>query len=231
MSQYFQTDDVILLGRTFDEYARMFRLDDELLRSARILDAASGVSSFCAEANARGYRVTASDRIYSLSANEIEQRCRRDLENSLGQLTPIAQNYVWQYFPDLDTLRAAREQAYRAFLPDYRRYGQERYIPTSYPNSAFADDQFDLALVSHFLFLYDEQLDYDFHRQTLLELLRITTREVRLFPLVNLRTERAAALTQLLDDPVFAPYRISIEPVDYEFIRNSAEMLVVAHPA
>ena len=229
MSGYFQTDEVILLGRTFDKCCRMFGLDDPLLRSARILDAASGVVAFCAEANAHGGDVTASDRIYSLSADEIEQRCRRDLENSLGQLTPIAQNYVWDYFPDLDALRAAREQAYHAFIPDYRQHGRARYIPTEFPTSAFADDQFDLALVSHFLFLYDEQLDYDFHRQTLLELLRITTREVRLFPLVNLRTERAAALTQVLADPAFAPYQISIQPVDYEFIRNSAEMLIIQH--
>ena len=223
---YFQTDEVILLGRTFDEYVGMFALDEATLRDNRILDAASGVSSFCAEANALGYRVTASDRIYTLNADEIERKCSRDLDNMLVQLAGITQNYVWNYFPNLDALKVKREQAYRGFVADYRQHGHTRYITTEYPNSSFADGQFDLALVSHFLFLYDEQLGYDFHRRTLLELLRIA-REIRLFPLVNLRTERASAVVRLLDDPVFAAYDIRIEHVDYEFIRNSSEMMVI----
>ena len=39
--------DIVLLGRTFDEYYRMFDLNDELLKKEKILDVASGVSSFC----------------------------------------------------------------------------------------------------------------------------------------------------------------------------------------
>jgi hypothetical protein len=224
--QYFQTDEVILLGRTFDEYTRMFALNEATLQSSHILDAASGVSSFCAEANARGYHVTASDRIYTLSPDEIEHKCSRDLENMIAQLAGITQNYVWDYFPDLDALRANREQAYRAFVEDYRQQGDARYITADYPKSNFAGGQFDLALVSHFLFLYDEQLDYDFHRRTLLELLRIA-RQVRLFPLVNMRTERASVVPKLSADPAFSAYDIRIVPVDYEFIRNSREMMII----
>jgi hypothetical protein len=223
---YFKTDEVILLGRTFDEYVGMFGLDESTLRTSHILDAASGVSSFCAEANAQGYRVTASDRIYTLGADEVERKCSRDLDNMIVQLAGIRENYVWDYFADLDALRAKREQAYRGFVADYRQHGHSRYITTEYPNSGFADGQFDLALVSHFLFLYDEQLDYDFHRRTLLELLRVA-REVRLFPLVNLRTERASAVAKLATDPVFSAYTIRIVPVAYEFIRNSGEVMVI----
>jgi len=226
MAGHFQTDEVVLLGRTFDEYVGMFGLDEATLRGNHILDAASGVSSFCAEASAQGYRVTASDRIYTLSADEIERKCSRDLDNMIVQLAGITQNYVWDTFADLNALRAQREKAYRGFAADYRQHRHTRYIMTEYPNSGFADGQFDLALVSHFLFLYDEQLDYDFHRRTLLELLRIA-REVRLFPLVNMRTERASAVAKLQTDPAFSAYNIRIVPVDYEFIRNSREMMVI----
>jgi hypothetical protein len=225
---YFKTDEVVLLGRTFEEYVGMFGLDQATLRENYILDAASGVSSFCAEANAREYRVSASDRIYTLSADEIERTCSRDLDNMIAQLAGITQNYVWDFFPNLTALRAQRERAYRGFVAEYRQYGHSRYITTEYPTSSFADGQFDLALVSHFLFLYDEQLDYDFHQRTLLELLRIA-HEVRLFPLVNMRTERASAIAKLSADPAFASYDIRIVPVDYEFIRNSREMMVIRH--
>ena len=226
MSNYFKTDDVVLLGRTFDEYVGMFALDEATLQNSRILDAASGVSSFCAEAAARGYQVTASDRIYSLSAGEIERKCRRDLDNMIVQLAGITENYIWDFFPNLDALQAQRERAYRGFIVDYRQHGSTRYLSTEYPNSRFATGQFDLALVSHFLFLYDDQLDYDFHQQTLLELLRIA-REVRLFPLVNMRTERASAIAKIAADPAFSAYEIRVVPVDYEFIRNSREMMVI----
>ena len=56
--------DVVLIGRTFDEYFNMFALSEFKPGAERILDVASGVSSFCAEANAKGHYVTASDRIY-----------------------------------------------------------------------------------------------------------------------------------------------------------------------
>ncbi len=113
-----------------------------------------------------------------------------------------------------------------ASLATIANTGHDRYVTTTYPQTGFADQQFDLALVSHFLFLYDDHLDYDFHRRTLLELLRVA-HEVRVFPLVNLRTERAAALTQMLSDPVFSPYQITIQRVDYEFIRNGCEVLII----
>ncbi len=226
MTNYFKTDEVVLLGRTFDEYAGMFALDDATLRGKRILDAASGVSSFTAEANAKGYDVTGSDRVYVLDADEIERKCAADVAFNAKTLQGIEANYVWDFFADVEALTAQRERAYRAFIADYREHGHARYTTTNYPESGFADGQFDLALVSHFLFLYDEQLDWDFHRATLLELLRIS-RQVRLFPLVNMRTERASAILAMAEDPAFAAFEMRIVPVEYEFIRNSREMMVI----
>jgi len=52
-----QLDRVVLLGRTFDEYRRYFLLEPEELVGKTVLDVAGGVSSFCAEANARCIRV------------------------------------------------------------------------------------------------------------------------------------------------------------------------------
>ncbi|EHP89540.1 hypothetical protein [Methanotorris formicicus] len=47
-------EDTVLLGRNFDEYLRMFNLTEDILVN-KILDVTSGVSSFCAEGNAKGY--------------------------------------------------------------------------------------------------------------------------------------------------------------------------------
>jgi hypothetical protein len=227
---YLQLADVVLLGRTFDEYCQIFKLDNETLRAGAILDAAGGVSSFCTEANARGYSVTAADRIYSFEPDEIERKCSRDLDHVMGQLPSIAERYIWDFYKDVDGLRAHRERAYQAFVEDFRRYGRERYIPTTLPATSFADAQFRLALSSHLLFLYDDQLDYSFHKQTILELLRVVSHEVRIFPLVNLRNERGSALARLFEDADLQRYFMQIEPVNYEFIKNGNEMLVIRHP-
>lgn len=230
MPDQLQLTDIVLLGRTFDEYCRMFALNAQTLERDVILDVASGVSSFCAEASRAGARVTASDRVYSFSASEIAAKCALDLEMVMAQLPGIADLYVWDFFPDIAALTRQREHAYTTFVEDFAARGQQRYVPVTYPQTPFADGQFTLALVSHFLFLYEEHLSYDFHRQTLRELLRITSKEIRIFPLINLKGQRSAHLTTLLNDPEFAAYEKTIRRVEYEFMRGGNEMLELRKP-
>ena len=52
--------------------------------------------------------------------------------------------------------------AMRRFLADFARGKCEgRYLDASLPDLPFEDNGFDLALSSHFLFLYSEQFDYE----------------------------------------------------------------------
>lgn len=225
MAKQLHIRDVALLGRTLDEYRRIFSLSEAELAGETILDVASGVSSFCAEANELGGRVTASDRIYALSAAEIEAKCLRDLGLVMSQMPKVADMYVWDYFPDVAALARHRERAARLFLQDFAARGTSRYVPIEYPETGFADGQFTLALVSHFLFLYEDRLSYEFHRRTVLELLRIASKEIRVFPLVNLKGERSALLESLLRDRGFSGCRMTVERVSYEFLRGADEML------
>lgn len=226
-AHYLQIDEVVLLGRTFDEYRRMFALDVATLERETILDAGAGVCSFCAEGTALGYNITAADAIYTVSAEEIERKCALDLQHVMGKLSAIADLYVWDEFPDVAALTRQRERAYRGFLPDYAEQGHKRYVPAVFPRSSFADDAFTLTLVSHLLFLYEDQLDYAFHRDTLRELLRITSREVQIYPIVNLRGERSIYVDQLIKDAVFADYKFSCVRVEYEFLKNATQMMCI----
>lgn len=148
--------NIALVGRTYEEYYKIFELNDDLLSNEIILDAASGVSSFCAEANARGFNVTSSDRIYVSTPDRIEQKCIQDLNFIINQLPDIADLYNWTFFKDVEALRAQREKAYKLFIEDFRNYGKKRYIPVEYPATGFLYNQFNICLVSHFLFLYEE---------------------------------------------------------------------------
>jgi len=86
------------------------------------------------------------------------------------------------------------------------------------------DQTFGLALCSHFLFLYSEQLSAEFHCQAIREMLRVA-KEIRLFPLLTLGRQHSPHLDLVCDHFRSAGRTCDIEPVDYEFQRGGNEML------
>jgi hypothetical protein len=222
-----QLEDVVLLGRTFDEYRAYFALTDRELRGARVLDMGSGVSSFGVEARALGYDVVGADPIYGAEAEALERKCRADLDEVVRQLPAVQQNYVWGgFYRDIPDLARQRETAYRRFLADYRPVS-DRFVRATLPETGFAARRFTLTLVSHFLFLYDDRFDYAFHKAGLLELGRITDGEIRIFPLANLRAEPSPHVERFIEDADRPRWRIEKRAVDFEFLKGSGEMLVI----
>jgi hypothetical protein len=75
--------------------------------------------------------------------------------------------------------------------------------------------------------MYDEYLNYEFHKEVIKELIRITSKEIRIFPLVNLKGEKSLFVKELLGDESFSDYKIDIVKVNYEFVKGGNEMLVI----
>jgi len=230
MKQGLVLDKVVLLGRTLDEYRRYFALDLDRLRGRTILDVASGVSSFCAEANAGGLNVTAFDLIYELPPGEIERRCASYLDHVTAAIRDL-KTYRWDFYQSPENLRRFRERAYRAFLADYRKHQGTRYVPGCLPKLPFPDRHFDLTLASYLLFVYEDKLDYEFHRQSLLELMRVTRGEARIYPLVTFEAARCAYLDRLKNDPALSHLGFEEVATDFEFLINSNSFLRVYWPA
>lgn len=136
MKRKFELDNVVLVGRTFEEYYKMFSLD-EVSKDNNILDVASGVSSFCKEANLEGYNVTASDKIYSFEASSIEEKCARDLEIVLEKLPFVKDSYKWDFFEDIPALKRNRELAYKRFIDDFKEKGNKKYMYVDFPQTQF----------------------------------------------------------------------------------------------
>lgn len=220
MKKGLNLDRVVLLGRTMDEYVRYFALDVAALRGRRILDVASGVSSFAAEAVAFGLSVTAFDPIYDLSADTIEGRCEVDLEHVLGSIGGL-KVYKWDFYQNPEKLRLYRQRAWQTFIEDYRTRGVERYVPGLLPRLPFQDEEFDMALVSYFLFVYQDHFDYEFHRDSILELARVTRGEVRIYPIVTFEGERSVYLDQLAADSALNQMKFEEVKTDFEFLVNS----------
>ncbi|HEX7576361.1 MAG TPA: hypothetical protein VF360_08275 [Candidatus Methanoperedens sp.] len=228
MDKQLDLKNIALIGRTFEEYYRMFDLGN-LPANENILDAASGVSSFCAEASVKGYNVTASDRIYTSSPLEIEKKCRQDLDEVIKQMPGLVELFTWNFIKDIRALRTQREKAYKLFIDDFKKYKLKKYVPVEYPGTDFIDNQFTISLVSHLLFLYEDHINYDLHKKIILELIRITSKEIRIFPLVNLKGKKSLFVDSILQDQDFGRCQISIKKVNYEFMKNGNEMMTITH--
>jgi hypothetical protein len=213
-------DKVVLLGRTLDEYRRYFALDLEMLRGRSILDVASGVSSFTAEARRLGLDVIACDPIYELAAADIRHRCGPDLDHVVNAVRDL-KTYNWHFYESPERLRGFRERAYQTFLEDYAMRRGVRYVAGGLPELPFADGQFDLTLVSYLLFVYEDQLGYEFHRRSVLELMRVTRGEARVYPTVTFEAVPSMHLARLQEDPELRHLGFEVVRTDFEFLRNS----------
>jgi len=220
----FTLDQVVPWGRSFDEYSRMFALDRPG-PGLRILGCADGPASFNAEATRAGARVVSCDPLYQSSGAEIRERIRSTSEQVLEQTRRNAQTFVWTAIRSIEQLRALRLSAMDDFLRDYEAGGREgRYVAAELPALPFADQAFDIALCSHFLFLYTSHLTEQFHVQAVLEMCRVA-REVRVFPLLTLDGVRSLYVEAIARELGALGRATSIERVPYEFQRGGNEMM------
>jgi hypothetical protein len=201
----------------------MFALSDADLQ-LRILGCADGPASFNAESTRRGTTVISIDPLYRLDTKAIRDRIAATYDQMLLQAQRNLQQFVWDTIQSVEELGRIRMQAMEAFLGDYDMgKRQRRYVDAELPSIAFPDKSFDLALCSHFLFLYTEHLSEAFHRSAILELCRVA-REVRIFPLLALdgRTSRYVAS---MENDLSDSYEVTLETVPYEFQRGGNQMM------
>jgi hypothetical protein len=222
----FTLDQVVPWGRSFDEYCRMFAVTERDLTGG-ILGCADGPASFNAEATRRGCHVVSCDPLYAFSNSEIRERIAATSHVILDETRRNAHEFVWTWITSPDELVRVRMMAMNLFLDDFDTGQRERrYIKAELPTLPFDDGAFDLALCSHFLFLYADQLDADFHRAATRELCRVA-REVRVFPLLALGGARSSHVAVVANALSQDGHRVSVERVDYEFQRGGNEMMRV----
>jgi hypothetical protein len=220
----FTLKEVIPWGRSFDEYRRMFDLTDADFR-LRILGCADGPASFNAEATRCGHRVVSCDPLYRCQVPEIRNRIDATYEQVLEQTRQNRDEFVWQAIPSLEALGRVRMSAMEAFLEDFEAgRTAQRYLDAELPVLPFSDGAFDLAVCSHFLFLYSDQLGEAFHHEAVLELCRVAP-EVRIFPVLALGGRPSPFLPSLIRQLRDEGHQATLERVPYEFQRGGNEMM------
>jgi hypothetical protein len=226
----FSVDHIVPWGRSLDEYQRMFALsEDDLPR--RILGCGDGPASFNCEWTQRSGHVVSCDPIYEYSKQQIEERFEAIYPQMLMELEQNADDFVWNYIRSPQDLGNRRRAAMQIFLEDYEAGKSEgRYHAESLPWLSFSDREFDVALSSHFLFLYSDHLSLEFHRESIQEMLRVA-REVRIFPLLKVGGEPSQHVQVLADELRTEGYSVTCRKIDYEFQRGGNHMMHIFRPA
>lgn len=220
----FSINQVVPWGRGAEEYRRFFALSDADLKG-RLLDCAGGPSDFTAEMNRLGYCVTAVDPLYAFSREEIERRIRetRPMVMDLAEKNQAA--FLWNEIESVEELGRLRMTTMARFLDDLAPgLAGGRYLPEALPHLSAPDQSYDLALCSHYLFLYSDQVDLETHWSAICELMRVA-KEVRIFPLISLRGVRSVHLDEVLRRGEECGWELEVARVPYEFQRNGNEML------
>ncbi|MNM33442.1 hypothetical protein D3C81_440610 [compost metagenome] len=217
---------IVFIGRTYEEYLAMFGLTEEELAGLDILDCPGGACAFTAGASRAGARAVSSDIAYEFPARVLEQKGQEDIVHTLEKMESARAGFRWDYFRSVDELAEHRHRALRECTEDMELH-PERYVPAVLPKLPFEDGRFDLTLSGHFLFIYGDRLDYEFHLSCLHELLRVTRRELRIFPLIGLAGQRYERLDELIlaiRQEGFVAREIE---VPYEFQKGTGQMLSI----
>jgi hypothetical protein len=219
-------DEIVPFGRGYDDYVRMFDLSEADL-GRRILACADGPAGFNAGMHARGLRVVSVDPIYRFSAEELRGRIRATFETVIEQARAHREQYVWDDVGSVEDLARLRMAAMEAFLADFEAGKREgRYLPHELPDLPFAAGGFDLALCSHFLFLYTDHLSLQFHCDAVREMCRVAG-EARVFPLLDLESRPSRYVEPVCAGLRAEGYACEVLPVPYEFQRGGNRMLRV----
>lgn len=226
----YSPQNVVPWGRSFQQYRQMFALSDDDL-GRRILGCADGPASFNAELTQKGGRVVSCDPLYELDAQRISDRIDETYEQVLAWTRQNRERYVWTgEISSVAELGRVRLEAMQLFLDDYEAGREQgRYVADGLSNLPFADSSFDLAICSHFLFLYSEQVSEALHFAGIREMCRVAG-ECRVFPLVEVGSIPSRHVDPLLARLEDAGMATSVERVEYEFQKGGNEMLRVFAP-
>jgi hypothetical protein len=229
----FQLDRIAFYGRTLSEYLKMFGIEDivSLKKYKSILDCPSGASSFVAEAsNKYGINAVGCDPLFDNDVDTLAKQGRKDIEYVIQRVALSPSLYKWDFYSSIHKLRKYRKLALREFIANYPFVitGKKYYIKAELPKLPFDDKSFELVLSGHFLFTYSHKFDFEFILSSILELIRVSSKEVRIYPLQKSSLQPYEYMRDLLYALERRGIRYDLVPVSFEFQRGSNKVMCLA---
>jgi hypothetical protein len=182
--------------RPLPAYRDMFLLTNDELLAGPILDCPGGASPFGAQVRALGGQVTSVDPAYRSPTSVLLARVRSDVDRIAAWQQAHPTGFDWSYLGSPQAVAQRWRAALGAFAADFVVDG-DRYVAAALPTLPFPDRRFALTVSGFLLFSYPEMLDFDDHVAALLELCRVTSDEVRVYPVHDTGGRPYARLSQL----------------------------------
>ena len=176
----------VLWGHRLNDYKEMFNLSDEFLANNQIVEYGSGITSFNAEMAKLGRRVVSIDPMYALTLDDIKSHVSEVFELTLSKIKNNKEKYNWKNHDELAALIEMRRKGINLFYADFEKGREEgRYLTGIDPSVLTAENScFDLALITHHLFVNFVDHGVDEHVALILEMIKIAG-EVNIFPLLD----------------------------------------------
>jgi hypothetical protein len=228
-----EKNTVLFFGRTLLEYITIFDLDLSLWKGSKILDCPAGPASFVAEANKLGINAVGCDPLYAKDFKLLIEQGRFDLERNIKFLSGFDDRISNNFYPSIDVRKEYATLALEKFIEDYPHGIREnRYIAAELPKLPFDTGSFDLVLSSHLLFTYSKiinEFDYQFHLDSILELFRVSKREVKIYPIQGSKNVLNEYVENLLIDLKKAGIIAELVPLSYKFTQECSLVLRLSH--
>ena len=219
---------MLVTSRAYDEYVAMFALDDHDLAGS-VLDCSAGAAEFAAIAAAKRCRVVAVDPAYAMQRTALVEQAKADMERGSHIAHEHPDRFTWRWYESPDRRAMLRQRALARVATDLV-VSPARYVAGQLPQLPFRTAAFDLALCSHLLFTWGDELGQAWHVAAVTELARVA-REVRIFPTV---LQGAGDAVPFWDDMITelaeAGLRTELRKVGYEFQIGADQMLLVSAP-
>jgi SAM-dependent methyltransferase len=208
----------------------MFDLDAVDL-SGTVLDCSAGAASFVTVARSNGTAAYAVDPAYALRREELATAVREDLRRGTTIAQQHPDRFVWDWFGSPEARDQMRRAAGARFLAALAT-SPGWLVAGELPRLPFRAGSFDLVLCSHLVFTWADVLGLDWHLAALAELVRVSRRQVRIFPTVMQGRGDVvpfwAELMSALDQQGIVTEQ---RPVSYRFQVTGDRMLVLSRRA
>jgi hypothetical protein len=219
-------ESIVPWGRSYDEYVHMFALQPSDLKK-RILGCGDGPADFNRVVHGQGGVCISIDPVFAFSSRQIQQRIDDTFQQVMAQTRQNLEKFCWTHIPSVEALGEIRMAAMQRFLEDFEKGKREgRYVSGALPALPFVERSFDVALSSHFLFLYSAHLSLDFHIAAIHEMLRVAG-EARIFPVLDLNARTSPHLHPVMAHLNDHGYDVTPQQVEYEFQKGGHTQLVV----
>ena len=172
----------VLWGHHLSDYCEMFDLLEQDLADKKIIEYGAGATSFNAQMHAKGRAVVSVDPLYALPFDELKETVQDVFDTTVSKIKNNKDKYNWKNYGDLTALLEQRQQGIEQFLADFEQGKQQGRYVSQLDN--LQDYSFDLALITHHLFVNYGDKGASEHVALILEMIRVAG-EVRTFPLLN----------------------------------------------